>query len=266
MIIIVTLFFIASTLIIINFAAYLESQETINLVSSRNLTGKMFNFAFRLLIIEFLSFIDYTVTMFCYGCVYAGSENLTWRLFSHTIFHKPNLIIMVISLLLLLLFFYAFIVSAVNYKGANLRIIDLFMPFVGTLYYIYMPIKYKINHYLQRRRLKKDAKKENKKAKIMRSSLGFDTVIDDMVITSNEGKKLLSVINDDLIPKYNQLIELSKQANELESNDTLIQLEDSKEKLQTKIKKLALTIKDCELEKDREKLKKKANLLIKSLD
>ena len=266
MIIIVTLFFIASTLIIINFAAYCENRETIGVVSSRNLTGEIFNFAFRLFIIEFLSSIEYTVTMFCYGCVYAGSENLTWHLFSHTIFPKPNLIIMVISLLLLLLFFCAYIVSDLNYKGVNLRIIDLLMPFIGVFYYIYVSIKNKINHYLQRKKLKRDAKKKNKKTKIMRSLLGFDTAIDDMVITSNEGKKLLSVINDDLIPKYNQLIELSKQANELESNDTLTQLEDSKEKLQTKIKKLALTIKDCELEKDREKLKKKANLLIKSLD
>lgn len=245
----ITLFFILSTLIIVNFTIYFENRSSINIVSSNNLVGKIFNFIFRLFIIEIITLLAYTTMSLCSYISIKNPSDFSLQIFFNAFFFKPNLTVIIIFSLLLIAIFYSIIISNINYAESDLEFMDLLISFIYVFYCTM--------HLLL---------KNTKKDKIIRNSLGFDTAIDDMVITSNEGKKLLSVINDDLIPKYNQLIELSKQANELESNDTLTQLEDSKEKLQTKIKKIALTIKDCELEEDREKLKKKANLLIKSLD
>ena len=256
MIRIVTLFFIASTLITINFSVFIVYSKKFEPVSSRSMPGIIFNLIASLGACELIALAIYSLMIAMYGAAINAKS-------IDPIFIAPRLSIMIVYLAILLFASYKIIVNETDWN--NFTSIELLFPFIGVFYYAALIFK----NLLSLKAPKKDAENEekNKENTILCSAIDFSTAIDNIEITSDKGKKLLSKINNDLIPKYNEAQDLIKEAKELDnSNSSVHKLEDNLVKLEQKIKDEAVHIKDAELEFDRNKLNKKIDLFNKSLE
>lgn len=257
MIRIVKLFFILSTLIIVNFSTFLVYSRKFEPVSSGSMPGVTFNLIASLGIFELIAFTVYSLMIAMYGAVIDAKS-------IYPIFIAPKLLIMIVYLVFLLFVSYLTIINEADWD--NFTLIELLFPFIGTFYYVILIFK---NFLSSSKISKKDTKdkEKDKEDKILCSAIDFSTAIDNLKITSDKGKKLLSKINNDLIPKYNEARDLIKEAKELDnSNSSVHKLEDNLVKLEQKIENEAFHIKDAELEFDRNKLNKKIDLFNKSLE
>lgn len=205
------------------------------------------------LAISFFNIISmYFKSINCYSNSFAASIAFFNVLFSMAII--PYYIVKNNTHLFYLLLFIFIAINVICAARINKSIGEKnnILSILGTLFYIFSPIYKKLNKYIFRNNYLRSNK------------LDFKTSIDNIKIKDNDALKILSEVNNDLIPKYEKCKEFADEfeRNEMKNQDVIHDFNLIREKIINKcdeIKQILNKNKENEMNEEYDKFHKIIN-------